>query len=80
MNIEVKVFYNLAEYLPPESLNQKNCISLEEGSNIKTILEKLGIPEQMTKVILVNGIKPTSNETPLKDGDLVAIFPPLAGG
>ena len=80
MNIKVKVFYNLAEYLPPESLDQKNCISLAEGSTIKTILEKLGIPEQMTKVILVNGIKPESNETPLHDGDMVAIFPPLAGG
>lgn len=79
MNIEVKLFYNLAEFLPPEIKNKKDSLSLEEGATIKNLLDRLGIPEQMTRVILVNGIRPKDGAK-LQEGDVVAIFPPLAGG
>jgi molybdopterin converting factor small subunit len=79
MNIEVKLFYNLAQYLPLETKNKNGSIYLEEGSTIQNLLDKLGIPEQMTRVILVNGIRPKEGAN-LQEGDVVAIFPPLAGG
>jgi molybdopterin converting factor small subunit len=80
MNIEVKLFFDLAKYLPPEASKSNSVsISLKEGSTIQELIDKLNLPPKMTKVILVNGIKP-KNETKLKDGDLVAIFPPMAGG
>jgi len=68
---------------PCFNLNTKEgkfSISLEEGSTIQNLLNKLGLPEDITKLILVNGIKPNSNEIQLQYGDVVAIFPPMAGG
>ncbi len=79
MNIEVKLFFDLAKYLPSGHNKGKVSMSLERGSTIQGIIGELGIPPQMQKVILVNGIKP-KNEGKLKDGDIVAIFPPMAGG
>jgi molybdopterin converting factor small subunit len=79
MNIEVKLFYDLAQYLPPEAKNSKGHITLEEGATIQNLLDKLYLPELMLKTVLVNGVRP-KNETELQEGDVIAIFPPLAGG
>ena len=80
INIEVQLYFDLVNYLPTVAKDKKFSISLEEGSTIQNLLNKLGLPEDITKVILVNGIKPKSNEIQLQYGDVVAIFPPMAGG
>ncbi|MFH0813777.1 MAG: MoaD/ThiS family protein [Pseudomonadota bacterium] len=79
MNIEVKLFFDLAEHLPLGSKNKKVYISLQEGSTIQRLLDQLGLPSKMSKIVLLNGIKPKNGEK-LKEGDVVAIFPPMAGG
>lgn len=50
-----------------------------EGINGKFILNKLQIDESEIAVFLVNGRNKDLDE-PLKDGDVVALFPPIAGG
>jgi molybdopterin converting factor small subunit len=54
-------------------------VSLRDGTTIKNLLNKLELPEGITKVIVVNGLS-SNNERKLREGDVVAIFPPLAGG
>jgi molybdopterin converting factor small subunit len=80
ITIEVKLYFDLATYLPAVAKDSKFSFSLEEGSTIQNLLNKLGLPKDITKVILVNGIKPNSNELQLQNGNVVAIFPPMAGG
>ena len=43
------------------------------------ILSRMNIPAEEVSILLVNGFhqKP---ETPVKDGDIVALFPPVGGG
>ena len=43
------------------------------------IIRQLGIPVEEVAILLINGFhqKP---ETSVKDGDIVAIFPPVGGG
>ncbi|MCS7279010.1 MAG: MoaD/ThiS family protein [Thermodesulfobacteriaceae bacterium] len=50
-----------------------------EGINGKFILEKLKIDEKEIAVFLVNG-KNKKLDEPLEDGDVIALFPPIAGG
>jgi len=78
MNVDVKLFMDYAKYLPPGSGEMPVSLSLEEGSTGETVMEKLGIPSGTQESILVNGRH--YNGGPLKDGDIVAIFPPVAGG
>lgn len=72
--IEVRVFATLRQgrdkitFLPPEGIT---CAA--------DILRQLDIAPQEISILLINGFhqKP---ETPVKDGDIVALFPPVGGG
>jgi sulfur carrier protein len=54
-------------------------MTIDGHTRIQDILSKLNIPEEMPKIILVNGVH-GKNDQVLKEGDVVSIFPPVAGG
>ena len=79
MEIEVKLFATLSDYLPKESDRFSCKMSIDGHTRIQDILLRLNIPEEMPKIILVNGVH-GKNDQVLKEGDVVSIFPPVAGG
>ncbi len=79
MEIEVKLFATLRDYLPKGSDRFSCKMSIDGHTRIQDILSRLNIPEEMPKIILVNGIH-GKNDQVLKEGDVVSIFPPVAGG
>ncbi|MFQ5793322.1 MAG: MoaD/ThiS family protein, partial [Acidobacteriota bacterium] len=50
-----------------------------DGSTIRDVIQRLGIPEDIATITLVNG-HDASSEQILNEGDTVSMFPPLAGG
>jgi molybdopterin synthase sulfur carrier subunit len=79
MEVKVKLFATLRECLP-ESSDGKSCqMEIEETTTIEQIITQLKIPEEIPKIILVNGRNGTIDQT-LNDGDELSIFPPVAGG
>lgn len=79
MKVEVRLFANFREYLPPGSEKYSCALELEEGATIGQVLAKLRIPESLPMVPLVNGIHRQPDD-PLQPGDVLSIFPPVAGG
>jgi molybdopterin converting factor small subunit len=79
MEIEVKLFATLRDYLPKGSDRFSCKVEIEESVRVQDILSRLKIPEEMPKIILVNGVH-GKKEQILKDGDVLSIFPPVAGG
>ncbi len=79
MEIEVKLFATLRDYLPKGSSQFSVKMKMEESSRVQDILTQLKIPEEMPKIILVNGVHGKKDQV-LKDGDVVSVFPPVAGG
>jgi len=79
MEIEVKLFATLRDYLPKGSDRFSCKMNINGPTRIQDILSKLKIPEEMPKIILVNGVH-GKNDQVLKEGDVVSIFPPVAGG
>ena len=79
MEIEVKLFATLRDYLPKGSSRFSCTLNIDGHSRVKDILEKLKIPEEIPKIILVNGVHGKVDQL-LKEGDVVSIFPPVAGG
>lgn len=79
MEIEVRVFATLRKYLtiPHEQGTVK--FYTEEGSKVKDIIQKLALPSQEITVIMVNGVR-REEEQLLKEGDRLALFPPVGGG
>jgi sulfur carrier protein ThiS len=84
MKIEFKLYASLTEYLPA-AVRQDNRMPLEvaEGATIGEVIGPFGLPEKLVHLVLVNGVyvAPEQRMThALKDGDVLAIWPPIAGG
>jgi sulfur-carrier protein len=79
MEIEVKLFATLRDYLPEGSSRFSCKMEIGSQTRIEDILSKLNIPDDVPKIILVNGVH-GKKEQVLKEGDILSIFPPVAGG
>ncbi len=79
MEIEVKLFATLRDYLPKGSGRFSCRMEIDGQTRVQEILTKLNIPEEFPKIILINGVH-GKKEQVLKEGDVLSIFPPVAGG
>ena len=84
MKITFKLFATLTDYLPQQA-RHSNVIELEVAPNasISRIIEPFALPPKLVHLVLVNGtyVEPAERLTrTLKDGDTLAIWPPIAGG
>lgn len=79
MTIEVRLFANLARYLPPGVRGDAVTLELPEGAPMAAVLTGLGIPDDVPRLLFVNGRDATPADR-LRPGDVVTILPPLVGG
>ena len=83
MKVEVRLFAYFDRYLPLGAEGKRAILDLPESAKAETVVKQLGIPEDegdyMPYVLLVNGVQ-TRSHVRLNDGDIISIFPPLAGG
>ena len=84
MKITLKLFASLTDYLPPEN-KYTNMVELEVApdASIMQIITPLALPAKMVHLVLVNGkyVEPEQRLTQsLAEGDVLAIWPPIAGG
>jgi sulfur carrier protein ThiS len=84
MQVTLKLYAWLTEYLPPEA-RKDNRVSLQfhDGVTVTEVLSRQLLPAQHCHLVLINGtfVPPSERAThPLKDGDVLAIWPPVAGG
>lgn len=72
--IEVRLFATLRE-------GRKKVYHLD-SDNLKSagdILDLLNIPTKEVAILLINGTHSSFNDK-IKDGDIMAVFPPVGGG
>jgi sulfur carrier protein ThiS len=79
MKVQVKLYTYFAKYCPGENERGLFTMELVPPVSVGELLQKLGIPPDYAKVVHVNG-KFAKEENLLKDGDFLAVFPPLPGG
>ncbi len=78
IKIEVRLFATLAAYLPGGEGNAAN-MELPDGVTVRDLVQMLAIPDDSPRITLVNG-RDAELDRPLLSGDVVSLFPPLAGG
>ena len=84
MKITFKLFASLTDYLPVDA-RYSNVLELdvEPEASIMQIIEPYGLPPKLVHLVLINGkyIEPEKRLTQtLVEGDVLAIWPPIAGG
>lgn len=79
MDIEVRLFAFLTEYLPPGAVGRRALLTVDEGATVEMVLDHLGIPRGVAKLLLVDGLQQRP-ETVLQNGNVLSVFPPIAGG
>ncbi|HOV79043.1 MAG TPA: MoaD/ThiS family protein [Bacillota bacterium] len=55
-------------------------VEMEDGQSLADLYEKIGLRNFDAGFAVINGQVVHDAAHPLKDGDRVALFPPLAGG
>ena len=83
MQVTLKLFATLGDYLPPEAKFNQIQLDLPEGTSVQALVERYNLPPKLVHLVLVNGHfipPPERSVRALQDGDVLAIWPPIAGG
>jgi sulfur-carrier protein len=83
MKITFKLFATLGDYLPAHRKGNEVEIEVSPEHSILQIIEPYGLPMKLVHLVLVNGhyINPEDRgNRKLIEGDVLAIWPPIAGG
>ena len=84
--IILKLFATLGDYLPREGrarAERQIPVDIADGTVVQDVIERFKLPRELVHLVLVNGTYVEPGERPrhlLREGDALAIWPPVAGG
>lgn len=84
MNITLKLFATLQDYLPPEG-RKTNAIAIDVAptTTVMDIVERHKLPLHLCHLVLIDGKFVPPEERAVRcfmEGETLAIWPPVAGG
>ena len=83
MKIRLKLFALLGKYLPPGAEGNEITMDVAGSTTPAAVIAGLNLPPQYCQLVLVNGVYVAPSDRAivrLKEGDHLAIWPPIAGG
>jgi molybdopterin synthase sulfur carrier subunit len=79
VKVEVQLFATLSSYRPDGAAGDGTTLDVPEGTTVGEVIEALRIPPEVDCLRVVNGRDAEPGQR-LVDGDVLSLFPPLAGG
>jgi molybdopterin converting factor small subunit len=79
VRVEVRLFAHLSSYLPPGAEGDGATLDVPSGTTAGELIAQLGIPHDLPALAVVNGLDAEPGHV-LMEGDVLTMFPPLAGG
>ncbi len=84
MRITLKLFATLEKYLPSKRAGHNEAVvEVPEGASIAKVLRRFGVPREEVHLALIDGVYVSPEEldgVKLKEGQTLAVWPPVAGG
>jgi len=77
IRVKVKAYADLQRYNPEKG--EEFIVEIKDGSNIKNLMESLGLPDYRVMLILKNE-RIVKEEDLLADGDRISFLPVVGGG
>jgi molybdopterin converting factor small subunit len=78
MQIEIRLFVD-AKGLSPENRPSTFLKNVENQVTVGQVVKDLGLPDDIPLILIVNHNHATYDSV-LQEGDVINIFPPIAGG
>ncbi|MGH7402604.1 MAG: MoaD/ThiS family protein, partial [Candidatus Rokuibacteriota bacterium] len=79
MKVAVNLTATLRAYLPPGTRGDSVVLDVPDGTTVNQVVHSLRIPSDLERLTVVNG-RDAAPDQPLAEGDVLSLFPPLAGG
>ena len=83
MKITFKLYATLSDYLPPNAVRNAIEVEVPEDATPNAVIDQYRVPPELTHLVLINGVyadEGVRNRPGLRDGDTLAVWPPIAGG
>jgi len=84
MRITLKLFASLTARLPAEARSGHSVeLDVGPGATVLDVIRRQGIPETLCAIVLVDGhwvARPDRATRAMSEGQVLAIWPPVAGG
>ncbi|MDO6461619.1 MoaD/ThiS family protein [Granulosicoccaceae sp. 1_MG-2023] len=83
MKITLKLYATLTDLLPPGAERNQAVVEVPDDATLQSVIETYKVPPELAHLVLINGhffCVADRAETRLKENDVVAIWPPVAGG
>jgi len=77
MIVRVKLFAQYRDLAP--GADGVRIVDMPVGVTVREVLDFLKIPADEPKIVLAEGL-PVDLDHPLRDGDVLSVLPPVAGG
>jgi molybdopterin converting factor small subunit len=79
VKVEVQLFATLSVYRPGGAAGEAVILEVPDGTTVDDLIRVLDIPPHVECLRVVNG-HDVSSDRRLAEGDVLSLFPPLAGG
>jgi len=83
MKVTLKLYASLARFLPDHAHRNQISIEVEDDTTILALLDRYNVPQVACHLVMVNGLfqpREARASVALKEGDELAVWPPVAGG
>ncbi len=82
MKMYLELYASLMHLLPPGKSRFRREIKVAEGTVVQDVIDTYKVPLEQAHIVLVNGkfVCDERDKHVLKEGDVLSIWPPVAGG
>jgi len=84
MTLTFKLYATLQDLLPAGAVKNAVQIEVHDGVTLNELIDRFKVPRELAHLVLINGVFVCDADRDLAGGlkpdDVVAIWPPVAGG
>lgn len=83
MRITLKLFASLGQFLPAGAVAHAIEADMPDGTTAHQVLDQFKVPRDKVHLVLLNGVyldAAARDATPIRPDDVLAVWPPVAGG
>lgn len=83
VQIEFRLFASLIEYLPANASKHSVLLEIPDGTTIHEVIDRIKVPRDKAHLVILNGVYvhfADRDTYKLQQGDILSLWPPVAGG